>query len=80
MVGLGNVDNSSDANKLVSSATTSALNAKAPLSAPVFTSAVSFMGSTASGLTKATVGLGNVDNTADASKPTSQRGASSPRA
>lgn len=37
MVGLGNVDNTSDANKPVSSATQTALNLKAPLASPVFT-------------------------------------------
>lgn len=36
-VGLGNVDNTSDANKPVSSATQTALNAKAPLVSPSFT-------------------------------------------
>lgn len=36
-VGLGNVDNTSDANKPVSSATTTQLNLKAPLASPVFT-------------------------------------------
>lgn len=36
-VGLANVDNTSDANKPVSSATQTALNAKAPLADPVFT-------------------------------------------
>jgi hypothetical protein len=36
-VGLGNVDNTSDANKPVSTATQTALNAKAPLASPVFT-------------------------------------------
>lgn len=36
-VGLGNVDNTSDANKPISTATQNALNAKAPLASPVFT-------------------------------------------
>ena len=36
MVGLGNVDNTTDANKPVSTATQTALNLKAPLSNPVF--------------------------------------------
>lgn len=36
-VGLGNVDNMSDANKPVSTAQQTALNAKAPLASPVFT-------------------------------------------
>jgi hypothetical protein len=78
-VGLGNVDNTSDANKPISSATqtalnakqatgdyatNTALNAKAPLASPTFTGTVG-------GITKGMVGLGNVDNTADASKPVS---------
>lgn len=41
-----------------------ALDAKAPLASPTFTGTVS-------GVTKAMVGLGNVDNTADAAKPVS---------
>lgn len=36
-VGLGNVDNTTDANKPISTATQTALNAKAPLSSPTFT-------------------------------------------
>ena len=73
-VGLGNVDNTADASKPVSTATQSALDAKlasataastyAPLANPTFTGTVS-------GVTKTHVGLGNVDNTADASKPVS---------
>jgi hypothetical protein len=83
MVGLGNVDNTSDANKPVSTATQTALDAKlasataastyetisnvalkAPLASPTFTGTVS-------GITKSMVGLGNVDNTSDSSKPIS---------
>ena len=63
-VGLGNVDNTSDANKPVSSATQTALDLKANLNAPTFTGTVS-------GITKSMVGLGNVDNTSDSSKPIS---------
>lgn len=63
-LGLGNVDNTSDLNKPISTATQTALNAKAPLASPTFTGTVS-------GITKAMVGLGNVDNTTDASKPVS---------
>jgi hypothetical protein len=63
-VGLGNVDNTSDANKPVSSATQTALNAKANLASPTFTGTVG-------GITKAMVGLSNVDNTADSAKPVS---------
>ena len=64
MVGLGNVDNTTDAGKPISTATQTALDLKAPLANPTFTGTVS-------GVTKAHVGLGNVDNTADASKPIS---------
>jgi hypothetical protein len=74
MVGLGNVDNTSDANKPVSTATQTALDAKlasataastyAPIASPTFTGTVS-------GVTKSMVGLGNVDNTSDANKPVS---------
>lgn len=63
-VGLGNVDNTSDANKPVSTATQTALDLKAPLASPTFTGTVS-------GITKAMVSLGNVDNTSDANKPVS---------
>ena len=62
MVGLGNVDNTADANKPVSHATLEALNAKAPLANPSFTGTIS-------GISKAMVGLGNVDNTSDNNKP-----------
>jgi len=119
MVGLSNVDNTSDANKSISTATQSALDLKAPTSNPTFTGTVvlpaatsignvsatelgyvdgvtssiqaqldsklstasiaatyapiespTFTG-TVSGVTKAMVGLGNVDNTSDAGKPVS---------
>ena len=63
-VGLANVDNTSDANKPVSTATQTALDLKAPLADPTFTGTVS-------GVTKSHVGLGNVDNTTDANKPVS---------
>jgi hypothetical protein len=63
-VGLGNVDNTSDVNKPVSTAQQTALNLKANLASPTFTGTVS-------GITKTMVGLGNVDNTSDASKPVS---------
>ena len=63
-VGLGSVDNTSDAAKPVSTATQTALNLKAPLASPAFTG-------TPTGITKAHVGLGNVDNTSDANKPVS---------
>jgi hypothetical protein len=64
MVGLGNVDNTSDTAKPISSATQAALDLKAPLASPTFTGTVS-------GITKTMVGLSNVDNTSDASKPIS---------
>ena len=60
-VGLGNVDNTSDANKPVSTAQQTALNLKANLAGPTFTGTVG-------GITKSMVGLGSVDNTADAAK------------
>lgn len=63
-VSLANVNNTSDANKPVSSATTTALNLKAPLASPAFTGTVT-------GVTAAMVGLGNVTNTSDANKPVS---------
>jgi hypothetical protein len=63
-VGLGNVDNTSDANKPVSTATQNALDAKAPIASPTFTGTVG-------GISKNMVGLGNVDNTSDADKPIS---------
>lgn len=63
-IGLGNVDNTSDLNKAVSTASQTALDAKAPVVSPTFTGTVS-------GITKSMVGLGSVDNTADASKPVS---------
>jgi hypothetical protein len=64
MVGLANVDNTTDAAKPVSSAAQTALNLKANLASPAFTG-------TPTGLTKAHVGLANVDNTTDAAKPIS---------
>ncbi|CAB4173655.1 hypothetical protein UFOVP963_1, partial [uncultured Caudovirales phage] len=58
------VDNTTDANKPVSTAGQTALDLKAPLASPTFTGTVS-------GVTKTHVGLGNVDNTSDANKPVS---------
>jgi DNA-binding protein YbaB len=63
-VGLSNVDNTSDANKPVSTAQQTALNLKANLASPTFTGTVG-------GITSAMVGLGSVDNTSDANKPVS---------
>jgi hypothetical protein len=64
MVGLGNVSNTSDANKPVSTAQQAALDLKASLANPTFTGTVS-------GITKTMVGLGSVNNTSDANKPVS---------
>ena len=64
MVGLNHVDNTSDINKPVSTATRTALELKANLANPTFTGNLD-------GITKAMVGLSNVDNTSDVSKPLS---------
>jgi alpha-tubulin suppressor-like RCC1 family protein len=64
MVGLGNVSNTSDANKPVSTAQQAALTLKANLASPTFTGTVS-------GISAGMVGLGNVSNTSDANKPVS---------
>ncbi len=71
MVGLGNVDNTSDLNKPISIAVQNALDLKqnildekADINSPSFTGTVS-------GITKAMIGLGNVDNTSDLNKPIS---------
>ena len=66
-VGLDHVDNTSDANKPVSTAGQTALDLKANLASPTFTGTVS-------GVTKTHVGLGNVDDTSDANKPVSTAG------
>ena len=63
-LGLNNLDNTSDANKPVSTATQTALDLKSNIASPTFTGTVG-------GITKAMVGLSNVDNTTDASKPVS---------
>jgi cell division protein FtsL len=72
-VGLGNVNNTSDLLKPISTATQVALDAKAnntalslkaPIDSPTFTGTIS-------GITKAMVGLGNIDNTTDLLKPIS---------
>jgi hypothetical protein len=64
MVGLGNVDNTTDIAKPISTLTQNALSLKAPLASPAFTGTVT-------GITKTMVGLGNVDNTSDIAKPIS---------
>lgn len=63
-VGLGNVDNTADSAKPVSTAQQTAIDLKANAASPAFTG-------TPTGLTKAHVGLSNVDNTADTAKPVS---------
>ena len=70
-VGLANVDNTSDANKPVSSATQTALNAKEN-TITAGTTAQYWRGDKSwQTLNKAAVGLGSVDNTSDANKPIS---------
>jgi hypothetical protein len=73
MVGLGNVDNTTDLLKPISTATQTALDTKssnsdlalkAPIASPTFTGTVS-------GITATMVGLANVDNTTDLLKPIS---------
>jgi hypothetical protein len=64
MVGLSNVDNTTDLLKPISTATQNALNLKANAASPTFTGTVS-------GITKSMVGLSNVDNTTDLLKPIS---------
>ena len=64
MVGLGNVDNTTDLSKPISTATQTAPDTKAPIASSTFTGTVG-------GITKAMVGLSNVDNTTDLSKPIS---------
>lgn len=58
MVGLGNVDNTSDANKPISSATQTALDLKAPIASPTFTGTVTIPNGAALG-TPASVTLTN---------------------
>lgn len=66
-VGLGNVDNTNDVNKPVSTATQTALNLKVDKTTTVNGYALS----SNIALVKADVGLGNVDNTSDVNKPVS---------
>lgn len=83
-VGLGNVDNTSDANKPVSTATQTALDLKQPLDSDLTTiagltatsdnfmvAASSAWASRTPTQAKTSLSLGNVDNTSDASKPVS---------
>ena len=71
MVGLGNVDNTNDVDKPISylqginnTVQASLINLKANIQSPTFTGTVG-------GISKAMVGLGNVDNTTDDAKPVS---------
>jgi len=64
MVDLGNVENTSDLAKPVSTATSSQLALKANLASPTFTGTVD-------GINRSMVGLGNVENTSDLAKPVS---------
>jgi hypothetical protein len=67
MVGLGSVDNTTDAAKPVSTAQQTEIDTKADIASPTFTGTVG-------GITKAMVGLGSVNNTTDAAKPVSTAG------
>ena len=70
-VGLDNVDNTSDSNKPVSTATQTALNAKENTITPGTTAQYWRGDKTWQTLEKTAVGLGNVNNTADLDKPVS---------
>lgn len=80
-VGLANVDNTSDVNKPVSTATTAAINAAVATKEPVINAGTVgqyWRGDKAwATLDKAAVGLANVDNTSDANKPVSTAQAAS---
>ena len=69
LAGYNNVNNTSDANKPISSLTQTALDLKAPLASPTFSGTVAFAsGTIVTGLTKSSVGLDNVNNTSDLNK------------
>lgn len=70
-IGLGNVDNTSDVNKPISTATQTALNGKEPSISAGTVSQYWRGDKTFQILDKSAVGLGNVDNTSDANKPVS---------
>jgi len=70
-VGLANVDNTSDANKPVSTATSTALSGKEPTISAGTTSQYWRGDKSFQTLDKTAVGLANVDNTSDANKPVS---------
>lgn len=68
-INLGNVDNTSDINKPVSSAMTAALNNKVSKTDPYVQSINNTTGNVT--IDKSFIGLGNVDNTSDLNKPVS---------
>lgn len=70
-VGLSNVDNTSDLNKPISTATQTALDAKEPTITAGTTSQYYRGDKSFQTLDKTAVGLSNVDNTSDANKPVS---------
>ena len=70
-VGLGNVDNTSDADKPVSTATQTALNSKEDTITAGTTGQYYRGDKTFQTLDRSAVGLSNVDNTSDANKPVS---------
>ena len=75
MVGLANVDNTTDASKPISSATQTAPDAKAPLASPTFTGTVSASGISATGQIVST----RTGNVADAQGQICLNGASGNR-
>ena len=70
-VGLGNVDNTADTDKPISTATQTALNAKEATITATTTADYYRGDKTFATLNKSAVGLSNVDNTSDANKPVS---------
>lgn len=80
VIGLSNVDNTSDANKPVSSAQATAIGLKQDASTAVTLAGIQTLTNktltspainSPTGIAKGDVGLGNVDNTSDANKPIS---------
>jgi hypothetical protein len=75
-VGLANVENTSDANKIISTATQTALNLKAPLNSPTFTGTVTaptFIGALTGNATSAT-SAGTVTTNANLTGPVTSLG------
>jgi len=70
-IGLGECDNTSDLNKPISTATQNALNLKEPILYASWTGAYYRGDKTWATLDKSAVGLSNIDNTSDLSKPIS---------